>query len=98
MSQYKLKEGKDVRQPVVQRTEINVYVPVLLICFAMAFLIWLYVVGLSRITSDVLNPETVTTVAEESTAGEPAEGETAESDTTETPPTEICTPWGDFLL
>jgi hypothetical protein len=93
MSQYKLKEGKNVRQPVVQRTEINVYVPVLLICFAMAFLSWLYVVGLSRITSEVLNPETVTTVVEEPTQGEPTE-----SDTTETPPTEVCTPWEEFRL
>lgn len=93
MSQYKLKEGKNVRQPVVQRTEINVYVPVLLICFALAFLSWLYVVGLSRITSDVLNPETVTTAAEEPTQGEPSETETSEAT-----PAEVCTPLGELRL
>ena len=40
MSQYKLKEGEDVRHPVIKRSEINIHVPVLLICFALAALIW----------------------------------------------------------
>ena len=87
MSQYKLKEGEDVRHPVVKRSEINIYVPVLLICFALAALIWLYVVGLSRISSDALTSEAETTVAEE-----PTQDQTVEPETDANPPAEVMLP------
>ena len=62
------------------------------ICFALAALIWLYVVGLSRITSDALTSESVTTVAEE-----PTQGESAEPDTTGETPAEVLLPNGSIL-
>ena len=52
MNHYKLREGESIRKPVVKRSRIEIRVPVLLICLALAFLIWLYVVSLSKI-----NPE-----------------------------------------
>ena len=89
MSHFKLKADDDVRKPEVKRSEINVYMPVLFICFALAALIWLYVVGLSRITSDALASESVTTMAEE-----PTREETAEPETTGETPAEVLLPDG----
>ncbi|MBQ4112132.1 MAG: hypothetical protein IJD38_04970 [Clostridia bacterium] len=87
MSQYKLKEGEDVRHPVIKRSEINIHVPVLLICFALAALIWLYVVGLSRITSDALTSESETTAVEE-----PTRDQTVEPETVANSPAEVMLP------
>ena len=93
MSHFKLKADDNVRKPEVKRSEINVYMPVLFICFALAALIWLYVVGLSRITSDALTSENVTTAAEE-----PTQGESAEPDTTGETPAEVLLPDGSICL
>jgi hypothetical protein len=49
MNHYKLREGESIRKPVVKRTRIEIRVPVLLICLALAFLIWLYMVSFSKI-------------------------------------------------
>ena len=89
MSHFKLKADDDVRKPEVKRSEINVYMPVLFICFVLAALIWLYVVGLSRITSDALASESETTAAEE-----PTQEETAEPETAEETPAEVLLPDG----
>lgn len=49
MNHYKLREGESIRKPVVKRDRIEIRVPVLLICLALAFLAWLYVVSFSKI-------------------------------------------------
>ena len=49
MTQYKLREGENIRKPVVKRDRIEIRVPVLLICLALAFLAWLYIVSFSKI-------------------------------------------------
>ena len=92
MSHFKLKADDNVRKPEVKRSEINVYMPVLFICFALAALIWLYVVGLSRITSDALTSECVTTAAEE-----PTQEESTEPETTGETPAEVLLPDGSTL-
>ncbi len=48
MNHYKLREGESIRKPVVKRDRIEIRIPVLLICLAMACLIWLYVVSFSK--------------------------------------------------
>ncbi len=45
MNHYKLREGENIRKPVVKRDRIEIHVPVLILCLAMAFLIWLYVIS-----------------------------------------------------
>ena len=92
MSHFKLKADDNVRKPEVKRSEINIYMPVLFICFALAALIWLYVVGLSRITSDALTSESVTTAAEE-----PTQEESTEPETTGDIPAEVLLPDGSTL-
>ena len=82
MSHFKLKADDDVRKPEVKRSEINVYMPVLFICFALAALIWLYVVGLSHITDDTCVPECTTTVSEETSPEETSPEETTDPETT----------------
>ena len=49
MKNYKLREGENSRKPSVRRDLIEIRVPVLLLCLAAAFLIWLYVVSISKI-------------------------------------------------
>ncbi|MBP3666721.1 MAG: hypothetical protein J6K29_06690 [Clostridia bacterium] len=50
MREYKLqKMGKYTRKSEVRRQHLEIRVPALIICFLLACLIWLYVVGLSRI-------------------------------------------------
>ena len=49
MKHYKLREGENIRKPVVKRDRIEIRVPVLLLCLALAFLVWLYIVSLSKI-------------------------------------------------
>lgn len=92
---YKLKPGESVRKPVLKRTQIVVYVPVLLICFALACLIWLYVVGLSRISSDALT-SAQDSWAEEPAQEEPVGPESPESDTSTPAPSEVCAPGGSL--
>lgn len=58
MSNYKLREGDSIRKPVVKRDRVEIRVPVLLLCFVLAALIWLYVVSLSKIKSDLPTEET----------------------------------------
>ena len=45
MNHYKLREGENIRKPVVKRDRIEIHVPVLLLCLALAFVIWLYVIS-----------------------------------------------------
>ncbi|MBQ9151937.1 MAG: hypothetical protein IJX72_06775 [Clostridia bacterium] len=52
MNHYKLREGENIRKPVVKRDRIEIHVPVLLICLALAFLVWLYVVSISKIKTE----------------------------------------------
>lgn len=49
MKNYKLREGENSRKPSVKRDIIEIRVPVLLLCLAMAFLVWLYIVSISKI-------------------------------------------------
>lgn len=49
MKNYKLREGENIRKPVVKRAVIEIRVPVLLLCLALAFIVWLYIVSLSKI-------------------------------------------------
>lgn len=49
MKHYKLREGESVRKPAVKRDRIEIRVPVLLLCLALAFLVWLYIVSISKI-------------------------------------------------
>ena len=49
MKHYKLREGESIRKPQVKRDRVEIRVPVLLLCLAMAFLVWLYIVSLSEI-------------------------------------------------
>lgn len=75
MNHYKLREGESIRKPVVKRDRIEIHVPVLLLCIALAALIWLYVVGLSKINRETLSEADSTPVTEQETAsaalGEP---------------------------
>lgn len=79
MKHYKLREGESIRKPVVKRDSIEIRVPVLLICLALAFGVWLYVVSLSKI--DPAHPLDTIPVTEKETAdtadaaAEPAETE-----------------------
>ena len=56
MSRYKLREGESIRKPVVKRDRLEIHVPVLLVCLFLAFLIWLYVVSISKIREDLPLP------------------------------------------
>ena len=49
MKNYKLREGENSRKPSVKRDIIEIRVPVLLLCLALAFLVWLYIVSISKI-------------------------------------------------
>lgn len=50
MREYKLhRMGKYTRKCEVRRQHLEIRVPALIICFVLACVIWLYVVGLSRI-------------------------------------------------
>ena len=74
MSHYKLREGDNIRKPVVKRTQVEVHIPVLLICFALAFLIWLYVVSISKINREhppMETPAVTDTEAKGEAAAEP---------------------------
>ena len=67
MNHYKLREGESIRKPVVKRDRIEIHVPVLLLCVALAALIWLYVVGLSKINRESLSEADSTPVTEQDT-------------------------------
>ena len=67
MNHYKLREGESIRKPVVKRDRIEIHVPVLLLCVALAALIWLYVVGLSKINRESLSEADSTPVTEQET-------------------------------
>ena len=64
MKHYKLREGENVRKPVVKRDRIEIHVPVLLICLAMAFLVWLYVISVSKIKETLPGAETEAVTSE----------------------------------
>lgn len=49
MKNYKLRDSENSRKPSVKRTLIEIRVPVLLLCLALAFLVWLYIVSISKI-------------------------------------------------
>ncbi len=68
MNHYKLREGENIRKPVVKRDRIEIHVPVLLSCLALAFLIWLYVVSISKINTAPPPVETAPTTNEQDTA------------------------------
>ena len=67
MNHYKLREGESIRKPVVKRDRIEIHVPVLLLCVALAALIWLYVVGLSKINRENLSEADSAPVTEKET-------------------------------
>lgn len=58
MKHYKLREGEHIRKPVVKRDRIEIHVPVLLICLALAFLVWLYVVSISKLKDTLPGSDT----------------------------------------
>ena len=64
MKHYKLREGENVRKPVVKRDRIEIHVPVLLICLAMAFLVWLYVISVSKIKETLPGVDTEAVTSE----------------------------------
>jgi hypothetical protein len=69
MKHYKLREGESIRKPQVKRDRVEIRVPVLLLCLAMAFLVWLYIVSFSEIDpTDPLDDLTETTAAAEETS------------------------------
>lgn len=74
MNHYKLREGENIRKPVVKRDRIQIHVPVLLLCLALAFLVWLYVVSISKINHE-LPPLETAPATEQETAGEDASPE-----------------------
>lgn len=67
MNHYKLREGESIRKPVVKRDRIVIRVPVLLLCLALAFLVWLYVVSISKINSDHPPVDTAPATEQETT-------------------------------
>ena len=70
MKHYKLREGESIRKPAVKRDRIEIRVPVLLLCLALAFLVWLYIVSISKI--DPTDPlETLPTTQEGSADADP---------------------------
>ena len=74
MKNYKLREGENARKPSVKRDIIEIRVPVLILCLALAFLVWLYIVSISKI--DPTDPlETLPDTGEEtaSASAEPLE-------------------------
>lgn len=89
MRNYKLREGKEIRKPVVREDELTVYVPVLLICLALAALIWLYVTGLSKLVDDPLPSDPPAVSDTEGDCG--SEEEPAES--TPNIPASACLPF-----
>ena len=69
MKHYKLREGESIRKPQVKRDRVEIRVPVLLLCLAMAFLVWLYIVSFSDIDpTDPLDDLTETTASTEETS------------------------------
>lgn len=70
MKHYKLREGESIRKPVVKRDLIEIRIPVLLICLLSAFVVWLYIVSLSKI--DPANPMDTLPTTEQETAAEAA--------------------------
>lgn len=71
MHQYKLREGESIRKPVVKRDRVEIHVPVLLLCFVLAAFIWLYIVGISKIKTDLPTEDTAP-VTDARAAAEPA--------------------------
>lgn len=68
MLNYKLhKKGKSARRVAVRVEEVEIHVLALIICAALAFFIWLYIVGISQIPKDPPAADTtpVTDVAPE---------------------------------
>ena len=79
MKNYKLREGEHTRKPSVKRDLIEIRVPVLLLCLALAFLVWLYIVSISKI--DPTDPlETLPDTGEETASSQDAEVDTAPDD------------------
>ena len=75
MKHYKLREGESIRKPVVKRDRIEIRVPVLLLCLALAFLVWLYIVSISKIDpTDPLETHPQTEEAQASSDMIPADG------------------------
>ncbi len=70
MKHYKLREGENIRKPLVKRDVIEIRIPVLLLCLAFAFGLWLYVVSLSKI--DPANPLDTTPPTEHETSASAA--------------------------
>lgn len=68
MKNYKLREGESIRKPTVKRDRIEIRVPMLLLCLALAFLVWLYIVSISEI--DPTDPlETLPSTGDEAADG-----------------------------
>ncbi len=70
MAKYSLKRTGKRGKVEVRSQHIEIHVPALIICLVLAFLIWLYIVGISQIPKDFANAETgssETTAAESAT-------------------------------
>jgi hypothetical protein len=79
MKNYKLREGENIRKPVVKRDRIEIRMPVLLICLALSFVVWLYIVSLSKLNpmedaQDTTPPSSAETSEEAAFPTEPADG------------------------
>lgn len=82
---YKLKRrGKSARKVEVRPEHVEIHVAALIVCFLLAFLVWLYFVGISHIPTEPTGP----TVTESETGGCP--GDTSPEDTS--PATEAAAP------
>lgn len=66
MKHYKLREGENIRKPLVKRDVIEIRIPVLLLCLVSAFVLWLYTVSISKI--DPANPLDTTPPTEQETS------------------------------
>ncbi len=74
MPTYKLqKKHKSPRRVTVRAERVEISIPALIICAVIAFFIWLYVVGISKIPGN-LNPEETNP-----SGGEPTAAATVES-------------------
>ena len=92
MKNYKLREGENSRKPSVKRNLIEIRVPVLLLCLALAFLVWLYIVSISKI--DPTDP--LETLPETGEGAASAWAEPCETNLLATP-SPVCADGGSLL-
>ncbi len=68
MAKYTLKRtGKHGGKVEVRSQHIEIHIPALIICAVLAFVIWIYIVGISQIPADLPPPETVSPETEATT-------------------------------